>query len=828
MPDYVPIQDLTIVGSIGNNDLFPLSDGSGAYAVRGSTIKSYAASDAAAAAADAALSKTAAQNAAEAAGDAQTAAEAAQAAAEEAIEDASAYADAVSSYANGLNATMVEKAFTAYWTKGKYIDKDTGVQHSLVSYARSNATFNGLPTRNAIQMKNTDYKISLRYYSLDDGTAVPTDGTGFTGSSGGYTNDPIYIPKETNSFAINVRKVDGTTLTDNDVTAINAGLMSFAATDRNLESSDYPADAKITGDRFSRLEYGLYGGEIEFDFAACEKQTGLYEGKEIAVSIGTSLENTKKYSDRRFVNRLFDIPKNTTEVECVQYATSTSWGSVFLDDNDIIVGGIIRRSNESNPVKVRVPIGATKFLYSYIQAYETANISFYNQQEDKGQYPLWLHSEPDSDGVVNGIKNARQLTDIKWTPAMTIPRTSSIMGTGENRYVEDVFTEGVEYTGIPYSDPLTDYNRRLIGISTPLDVFATTVDNARTAQGEDSVYSERAAAYFGTSCTGLTAYALNLPYVYSGYYENIEGMTTLFPVIDNGTPHSLDTIRLLDVIQKSGHCAIVTDIFRSPDGAVEMIEVSEQTRGGRVSRNIVGGQTGGICRRIVVTLDEFYDMFGAYTIMRYAYLDNVKYAPNKYSPVDEGKRLAIIGYPVLPYYGEKCCLDAGDTCKLILSDTDYYTHVVVKKNGVEWNEDGTTNPYPVTGLTELEVECDADAALYTAELAVVSNGSVVTTTTPCSWYVRDTPVVMASIDNNVVTFTVKTKSDKFVPWFVNIKRNTTIYGYNHMIFEGYDYTYTDGYHQYTFTRTQTSATTDYIIGLKSDEYGAWYITGQVV
>ena len=82
MPDYVPIQDLTIVGSVGDNDLFPMSDGSGAYAVKGSTIKSYAASDAASAAADAEASKTAAQAAASNAANSATAAQAAQAAAE--------------------------------------------------------------------------------------------------------------------------------------------------------------------------------------------------------------------------------------------------------------------------------------------------------------------------------------------------------------------------------------------------------------------------------------------------------------------------------------------------------------------------------------------------------------------------------------------------------------------------------------------------------------------------------------------------------------------------------------------------------------------------
>lgn len=109
MPDYVPIQDLTITGSIGDSDLFPMSDGSYAYAVRGSTIKSYAASDAVAA-------KTAAQSAATAAGNAQTAAqsaagnasasataaEAAAAAAATAASEASAVGDQIEDVADSV------------------------------------------------------------------------------------------------------------------------------------------------------------------------------------------------------------------------------------------------------------------------------------------------------------------------------------------------------------------------------------------------------------------------------------------------------------------------------------------------------------------------------------------------------------------------------------------------------------------------------------------------------------------------------------------------------------------------------------------------------
>lgn len=74
MPDYVPIQDLTILNTLDDTDYIPVSDGSGAYAVRGGTFKAYVSSDV-----------TAAKTAAEAA---QQAAEAAQEAAETAVEEA--------------------------------------------------------------------------------------------------------------------------------------------------------------------------------------------------------------------------------------------------------------------------------------------------------------------------------------------------------------------------------------------------------------------------------------------------------------------------------------------------------------------------------------------------------------------------------------------------------------------------------------------------------------------------------------------------------------------------------------------------------------------
>lgn len=210
MPDYVPIQDLTIVGSIGNNDLFPLSDGSGAYAVRGSTIKSWAASDAAAAAADAAdaasdaaASKTAAQNAATSAGNAQTAAEGAVTTANGAVTTVN---RAIADFADTLQSdrasiarlareatSLVSLPFTL--TEGYYVSYSNG---ELVAASSSNATnyidisaFDHIRYKQRITTSNPTAS-GLAFY--DEDKTYITGTAARSGQSVGYVEVCLNIP----------------------------------------------------------------------------------------------------------------------------------------------------------------------------------------------------------------------------------------------------------------------------------------------------------------------------------------------------------------------------------------------------------------------------------------------------------------------------------------------------------------------------------------------------------------------------------------------------------------------------------------------------------
>lgn len=163
MPDYVPIQDLTIVGSIDNNDLFPMSDGSGAYAVKGSTIKSYSASDAQAAAADAALSKTAAQNAATAAGNAQTAAEAAVSAITAETPNISKYFDQ-SSYSADNQFGVTDMPYASYtWTTAKkFSDCPSEIgQDTIIGITRERLNASGISL-----VRVVNYDNNYLYYAI--------------------------------------------------------------------------------------------------------------------------------------------------------------------------------------------------------------------------------------------------------------------------------------------------------------------------------------------------------------------------------------------------------------------------------------------------------------------------------------------------------------------------------------------------------------------------------------------------------------------------------------------------------------------------------------
>lgn len=438
---------------------------------------------------------------------------------------------------------------------------------------------------------------------------------------------------------------------------------------------------------------------------------------------------------------------------------------------------------------------------------------------------LGLNEVPESVGVLNAIKRARQQTDIKWTPAADIPRgfyeTGDTYLTSHGDDYMGIYKGGVEYTGLPYTE------EHYVESEYAADVLITS---AATPKGvmvvESTGASSNHACYYGTVCTALTSYALNIPTAYSNYWKNVDGITDL-GLLSSLTPEQL---RLADILQINGHCAMITDFIRDENGTIRSIEISEATRQGNIDRSVTDGPYGGLSRRITMTVQDFYAWLEGFSVLRYAYLDTIPYYPNRYVPMaDEGKPLAYVNYPCVPYLGNHISISGEGNRKIkILINSDLYTHLVVKRNGVAWNENGTTDPYDITGLEEITLTCAEGFAVYTAFLATYSSGEIEKSTVSCTWAVRPqiNPSVSTSQGKATIEFT--TEGNLFRPWYVvfgtsssdssaNIKKGKAI-----KVFDSYEATDNgNGTTTYTFTVDIPSGSPTYVrIGIQSDEFGA--------
>ncbi|MBR2765546.1 MAG: hypothetical protein IKE03_06155 [Blautia sp.] len=431
------------------------------------------------------------------------------------------------------------------------------------------------------------------------------------------------------------------------------------------------------------------------------------------------------------------------------------------------------------------------------------------------QNSIGLHTTPESQGVVNAIKRARQMTDLEWIPGADLLRAFMDTGdtylTSHSETYQGRFVAGQKYKGLPYSERNIPY--RWIGIEVPFEAFCSAIQKANSVIANESTYTKYGADYYGCVCTSLTCYALDLPYTVSTKYNKIPGMTYIAPV---NTNFDASILKLGDILQISGHCALITDIYKDDFGRITYIEISEQTRQGNSNRSHLTGEYGSVCRRITMTVQEFITWFSGFYIYRYTNIDKVGYFPCPYVPMpDEGNRICIHDYPLMPYMGNKTTYgtETAPTVKIIF-DTDAYTTLVVYKNGALFGE------YSIEGQTYYNVQCDTDEAKYTACLAVLDeNQNISYSTQSIEWYCRphDTPVY--SVSNNTVTISV-TNSGEFKPYCV-IFDTTFINGGYIKLFDT-DYTKTVNSNSVTYTFSVPFAYSESKsckLYLRSDEWG---------
>jgi len=360
------------------------------------------------------------------------------------------------------------------------------------------------------------------------------------------------------------------------------------------------------------------------------------------------------------------------------------------------------------------------------------------------------HEMPNSQGELNVVRRARQLTDIKWTPAFDFTRISQLAGysggANDPYYFEDVFKAGVEYTGIPYGQANLNTSQWgydstsgfKVGWGVGLDTFISAIGCAESVVAkESSFYAQGArhrAGFYATVCTALCGYALELPTYYaSANIGYAPGMQYLGKVKDL----DLENLNLGDMLWNIAHGAILTDKLRDENGDIIAIELSEETTIGNDDWNVQGSQLGGIARRRMWMLADFLK-WKDYGVYRYDNVDNTTYTKSPYVDTgDEGEALRIVHFPVLPYMGENFRYIENHIANTKILTPGYKAGATdklrVKKDGENWNVNGTTDYYDVSGQY-VEVGFSAPGT-YEAYLCQLSNGEEIIQTRAGHWTV---------------------------------------------------------------------------------------------
>lgn len=239
-------------------------------------------------------------------------------------------------------------------------------------------------------------------------------------------------------------------------------------------------------------------------------------------------------------------------------------------------------------------------------------------------------------GKLNAIKKAYQLTEFPFAPVGVIDKKS-----GYGSYLPDV-----EYKGMIYS------STKEIGTSVPGNVsfytFATAVRNPRSKLytehiNESPYHGTNCRAYYGTVCSSLVSYALGNNFNSYGFVES-----DLMEDIGYNVP---EDVEVGDVLWRSSHVAIITDMLRDEGGMVQMVETSEAIGNG--------------CVRRQYNREQFNNnMTNSFEkVLRYKfYENNTQYeAFSQFVAVAEEK-------PVPIEYNEDLCVDKGDRSNYLVGE----------------------------------------------------------------------------------------------------------------------------------------------------------------
>ena len=271
---------------------------------------------------------------------------------------------------------------------------------------------------------------------------------------------------------------------------------------------------------------------------------------------------------------------------------------------------------------------------------------------------------PENIGVRNALLNAKQCSQIRYTPIAALPTQKYEAG----------FPAGQEVQGLPYSS--TRLEQLYVPNNVSFHTFMSALQNPKSllysVKLDEDYGVDNARTYYGIVCSILAEYALGIkPGYTTAMWDKIPGME----LIEDQSPYGL---RLCDVLWRSGHVLLVTDIKRTGDGTIHSIEVTEATAGRDGSVDVIS-----------YGLDKFISIFvdgdTEYKFYRYRYLNQAKHTPTAIVPVG-GESFAddaVYNTNLMGRLGDRFNVRSGEDVVLDVLDQGAYTGYKVTKNGAD-------------------------------------------------------------------------------------------------------------------------------------------------
>lgn len=566
---------------------------------------------------------------------------------------------------------------------------------------------------------------------------------------GGFPSDEwssydVVVPKDAVKVRILIKRTDDAVISSNESTVIKNAIKFYRMTDSTFSIQGFPADALAVGQNMTPKS-DIHPIKLGYPYT-------MTSGKYVNYSTG-ALDTTTYGSYSQYI----DIGNATRIIytRARRKSSSSNAGIAFYNSSKTFISGSGSRdilsapSNYVDLESIAVPANAKYCRFSGFpdgdHEYAVYDESqYYNALETKALWGeanrMMLHEMPLTKGQLNIVKRCRQMTEIKWTPAVDLPRVMLSGGT----YWQGIFKKGVEYKGVPYgrsNSTQTEkygYDPLFVGIAIPFETFVTSAQCKDSIVCKESVgdISNNESTVYSAVCSGFTSYVLGLTTWYpSNAIASIPGLASIGKIDNNGTLLAAKNFRIADVLNLANdHTAVITDIVRDESGEITNIEVSEETSTGEPIKN-EDGMIGGVAIRKAYTLAGFYSHWGAYTLYRYRFAKNVSYNPSSY--VNVGGEVDMFKYdhlPCMPYEGNAFTYKTGkipnNAVKVLVEDAENgYTHMRVFRDGTEI----TGSPFAISGSTEYVNVTEISSGDYTAYLCVMEGGTNVRQSTSSKW-----------------------------------------------------------------------------------------------